>query len=325
MEYIMKKIKIGLLLTITLVMVSCSGDNNGELEYSGTIETTDLIISSQLPGKIESLFVDEGGFVKTGDTLAIINHRKHDLQLAQANAQKRGILSQIKMLKDGARKEDRKLAGESLVQAEANYKVAETNRDRMVKLFKNKTITQKQYDDAMLNYEVASSRYKAAKQTVLKSKSARPEQIELLMANLEQAEASISLIEENINDCYITAPISGQIVNRFVEESEIVSFLSSLFKIIDPKDAELTIYVSEIDLGFINLEQNVEVSIDSFPERAFSGKITNISPEAEFTPKNIQTKDERTKLVFAVKIKIPNSEQILKQGMPADAVIKLQD
>ena len=145
------------------------------------------------------------------------------------------------------------------------------------------------------------------------------------MANLEQAEASISLIEENISDCYITAPISGQIVNRFIEESEIVSFLSSLFKIIDPKEAELTVYVSEVDLGLIQLKQNVEVSIDSYSDKSFSGKITNISPEAEFTPKNIQTKDERTKLVFAVKIKIPNSDQILKQGMPADAVIKLQD
>ncbi len=321
----MKRVTLLATLAIAIVMISCGGDNNGELEYSGTIESTDLIVSSQLPGKIETLFADEGDFVENGDTLAIINHRKHDLQLTQANAQKRGILSQIKMLKDGARKEDRKLAGESLVQAEANYKVAKTNKERMVKLFKKKTITQKQFDDAILGYDVASSKYKAAKQNVLKSKSARPEQIEQLMASLEQAEASISLIEENINDCYIIAPMSGQIVNRFIEESEIVSFLSSLFKIIDLTKSELTIYVSEVDLGFVQLQQNVAVSIDAYSDKSFAGKITNISPEAEFTPKSIQTKDERTKLVFAVKIKISNPERILKPGMPADAVIKLQE
>jgi HlyD family secretion protein len=222
MEDIMKKIKIILIIAITVVMISCDGENNGELEYSGTIESTDLIVSSQLPGKIEALFADEGDFVKKGDTLAIINHRKHDLQLAQANAQKRGILSQIKMLKDGARKEDRKLAGEALVQAEANYKVAKTNKDRMVKLFKNKTITQKQFDDAILGYDVASSKYKSAKQNVLKSKSARPEQIEQLMAKLDQAEASISLIEENINDCYIIAPMAGQITNKFIASIDVI-------------------------------------------------------------------------------------------------------
>lgn len=321
----MNKKSIMLFVLIGATLFSCTNNSDGNLEYSGTIESTDLIVSSQLPGKIESLFFDEGDNVEAGDTLAIIDHRKLDLQLVQANAQKSGILSQIKMLKDGARKEDRILAGESLVQAEASYKVAETNRDRMVKLYKNKTITQKQYDDAMLVYDVASSQYKAAKQNVLKSKSARPEQIEQLMANLEQAEASISLIEENINDCYVIAPISGQVVNRFIEESEIVSFLSSLFKIIDLTESELTIYVAETDLGYIQLQQNVDVSIDTYPDRTFSGKITNISPEAEFTPKSIQTKDERTKLVFAVKVKIPNPNKILKPGMPADARIMIND
>lgn len=319
----MKKTTFVVIFLITIVLISCKSENEKTLEYSGNIECTDLIVSAQSPGKIESLFYDEGDLVKTGDTLAIIEHEKLDLQLAQAKAIKRSLLSQIKMLKEGARKEDRTLANEALIQAEANYELAKTNKNRMTTLFESKSITQKQFDDANLAYDISLSQYKSAKQNVIKSQTSRPEQIEQLIANLEQAEASISIIEKNISDCYITSHITGQVVNRFVEESEIVTFLSSLFNIINLKEAELTIYVSEMDLAYIQLEQNVDVKIDSYQDKVFTGKIIFISPEAEFTPKNIQTKDERTKLVFAIKVKINNPDKLLKPGMPADATIKL--
>ncbi len=313
-----------ILLFITLVIFSCNNNDNDQVEYSGTIETPSLTISSQLPGRVEILLFDEGDSVQKGDTLAIINHDKLDLQLIQAKAKKDAILVQIKMLNKGARKEDRELANEALRQAKSNLSSATKNKERMEKLYKSESITQKQYDDATLAFDVANSRYISAKQNVGKSKSARPEQIELLNANLTQAEANIQIIQKSINDCYIVVPISGQIVNRFIEEGEIVSFMSSLFKIINLTKAELTIYVPEVDLAFIQLGEDVQIKIDAFDNKFFDGKITFISPEAEFTPKNIQTKDERTKLVFAVKIKIDNSEKILKTGMPADAVIKIK-
>jgi len=276
-------------------------------------------------GKIEALFLDEGDIVKKGDTLAIIEHEKLDLQIVQAEAAKNAILAQIKMLKVGARKEDKNLADESLKQAEANYEVAKANKNRMNSLFESKSITKKQFDDANLAFDIANSMYNSAKQNVTKSKSSRPEQIEQLNANLEQANASISLLKKSRNDCYITANISGQIVNRFIEKGEIVTYMTSLFNIIDLTKAELTIYVPETELAFIQLGQSVNINIDAFDDKSFPGKIAFISPEAEFTPKSIQTKDERTKLVFAVKIKMDNPDKILKSGMPADAVINLAD
>ena len=97
--------------------------------------------------------------------------------------------------------------------------------------------------------------------------------------------------------------------------------MSSLVKISDLTNVELYIYVSELELGKIKLGQKAEVSVDAFKDKKFEGKVTYISPEAEFTPKNIQTKDERTKLVFAVKIELPNPDFGLKSGMPADAKI----
>ena len=318
----MKAFNLVFVIFLSIASISCSDRDLENLEYSGTIECKDITVSSQLPGQIESILFAEGDLVTIGDTLAIINHEKLDLQLQQANAVKTEILSQIKMLKSGARKEDRRLAKEALSQAEASFNVAKVNKERMVKLFKSGSITQKQYDDAILAYDVAYSKYNSAKQNVKKSLSARPEQITQLEAKRTQAEASIALLQKNINDCYITSPINGQIVNQFVEESEIVSFMSSIFKVVDLTEAEMKIYVTEIDLAKVKLGENVDVTIDAYNDKVFNGKITFISPEAEFTPKNIQTKDERTKLVFAVKIEIENPEKILKTGLPADVKIK---
>lgn len=321
----MKRKNVMLFAFIMTIMFSCTNNNDGTLEYSSTIEYKDIIVSSQLPGQVESIFFSEGDLVKEKDTILVINHEKLDLQIAQAVASKNVLLSQFKMLERGARKEDRKLAAEKLSQAETSYKIADKNKGRMEKLRSTESITEKQYDDAILAYEISLSKYNSAKQNVKKSKSARPEQIEQIEAKIEQANASIALIKKQINDCYITSPITGQIVNQFIEKGEVVTFLSSLFRIIDLTKAEMVIYVSEIDLAFIKLGDKVEIAIDAYDDKTFAGSIYFISPEAEFTPKNIQTKDERTKLVFAVKIKIPNPDQILKQGMPADAVIKLKD
>jgi len=318
------KMKNAILFTlITIVVFSCSNNNMENLEYSSTIEYKDLVVSSQLSGQIEKIFFSEGDFVKKEDTLLVINHEKLDLQLAQAIAAQNELLLQLKMLEKGARKEDRIVVRELLSQAETNYKFAKKNKERMEQLRSSGSITEKEYDNALLAYNISLSKYNSAKENVKKSRSARPEQIQQIKAKLEQSKASIALIEKQISDCYVISPINGEIVNRYVEEGEVVSFLSSLFRIVDLTRAEIVIYVSEIDLAYIKLGEKVEVSIDAYNNKTFPGTIYFISPEAEFTPKNIQTKDERTKLVFAVKIKIENPEKILKKGMPADVKITL--
>jgi HlyD family secretion protein len=124
-------------------------------------------------------------------------------------------------------------------------------------------------------------------------------------------------------DCYIISPIDGFVVKKFVEKGETVNQSTSLFKISDLSTVDLIIYVSEEEMGSVKLGQKADVKVDAFKEKVFEGKVIYISPEAEFTPKNIQTKDERTKLVFAVKIKIKNPDFELKSGMPADATVIL--
>ena len=125
----------------------------------------------------------------------------------------------------------------------------------------------------------------------------------------------------------MTSPSSGFITKKFLEEGETVGMMSSLFQVADLNSVELVIYVSETELGKVQLGQTAKISVDTFPDKSFDGKVTYISPEAEFTPKNIQTQEERTKLVYAVKIKVDNPDFELKDGMPADASIitKLHD
>lgn len=314
-----------LMIFIFLIgFIACSEENDSSLiEHSGIIETTNIITSSQVVGVVNKIFVDEGKSVRTGDTLAIIDHEKFDLQLAQAQASVRAAEAQLAILKKGARKEDKKQAEEILKQAELNLSQATKNKERMEKLHASQAITEKQYDDAITAYDLAVSKYSTAQQNVNKIKSARPEEIEQAEANLVKARSSISLIQKSINDCYITSPIEGQVVGKFIEVGESVSFMSSMFKITNLAEAELIIYVTEKELALVKYGQQAEITIDAFDDKSFNGEVVFISPEAEFTPKNIQTKDERTKLVFAVKIKIDNSEHFLKPGLPADARIQL--
>ena len=133
----------------------------------------------------------------------------------------------------------------------------------------------------------------------------------------------MDLIQQNIDDCTIKSPVTGIVSKKYSETGEYVTPGSSVLKISDLKTVNLFIYITEPELGKVKLGQIAEVSIDSYKDKIYKGEIIYISPEAEFTPKSIQTKEERTKLVYAVKIRIPNSELDLKSGMPADAKLIL--
>ncbi|MFC2135925.1 HlyD family secretion protein [Bacteroidota bacterium] len=310
---------------LSIILIPGCGNNGDEIiEESGTIEATNIIVSSKVAGSIDKILLDEGALADEGDTILIIDHELYDIQLKQASAGRDFAKAQLDLLVKGSRKEDVKQAEEMLKLAEANFKLAKENKERFDNLYESQSITKKQYDEVSTGFEVAQAQYNAAKENFAKIKNiARPEELVQARAKLEQSEAAVELIQKSINDCYVTAPMAGHIVKNFVEVGESVSPLSSLFKISDLSTVELRVYVSEENLGMVKLGQRAEISTDSYRDKSYEGKVVYISPEAEFTPKNIQTKDERTKLVFAVKIEIPNENFELKAGMPADAVIYL--
>ena len=291
-------------------MLACSGNSHNIIESSGTIEGTDVNIGTEISGKIKQVRVDEGSGVTAGDTLVIIDDTEYQIQLRQAIANLKSFESSYKLATEGSRKED-------ILLAEANFRNAEADYRRMKDLLASQTITQKQYDDAY-------ARYVSAQQTFEKVQSGlRPEEIAGARERRDYAAAQADLLRKKVRDCNILAPTRGTVTLRAAEPGELVTMGSNLLRITYLEDVRVTIYVNEQDYGRVRLGQKAEITIDSYPHKTFDGKVTYLSPNAEFTPKNVQTKDERTKLVFAVKIQVSNSDGALKPGLPADARIRV--
>lgn len=321
----MKTTKIISSIFLFLSLFACGGnDNKSIIEATGTIESTNVTISSKNAGEIKSIIADEGEQVNKGDTILVIDVEALSYQLEQALAAEQISGAQLNLMLKGARTEDIKQAEEAMKQSEANLKIAKSDFERYTKLWESKAITQKQYEDMTARYQISLAQFTAAKENYEKVKKIfRPEEIEQAKANLKKAAASVALLKKNIRDSYVVSPIEGFVVKQFIEVGETVTPMSSLVKISNLSSVNLIIYVSEVELGKIKLGQKAEITIDTYPDKKYEGKITFVSPEAEFTPKNIQTQDERTKLVFAVKIEIRNKNFELKPGMPADAKIIL--
>jgi HlyD family secretion protein len=314
----------GFLSFVFIILLSSCNNKKEENSFtaSGTIESVNVTVSAKSSGQIRKLNFIEGANVKTGDLLVEIDHDLQDIQLRQAESGVDLAEAQLKLLLSGARREDIKQSEELVKQAKINLDLAKTDFDRTSSLLKDNAITQKQYDDAKGRYDLTVTQYNSTKENLSKVKSIiRPEEIEQARANLKHAVASVDLLKKYIEDCKIYAPVSGVVSKKFMEIGETVAPGASLLKISDLEIVNLVIYVPETDLAKIKLGQKADITIDAYKDKTYQGKIIFISPEAEFTPKNIQTNEERTKLVFAVKIEIANPQSELKPGLPADAKI----
>ncbi|PKL08163.1 MAG: hypothetical protein CVV51_10385, partial [Spirochaetae bacterium HGW-Spirochaetae-7] len=286
----------------SVALFSCTKSETG-ISASGTIETTEVRLSSRSQGQVLALAAADGDRVGKGEILASIDHEVLDIQYAQAKAGVDYADAQLRLLLKGAREEDIAQANEALAQASENLKLAESDRDRTKSLFESASATKKQNDDAQARYMVAQAQYAQAEQALKKlSNLARPEEITSARAKLQQARYSVQLLEKAIADCSVPSPIAGTALRRLVEVGELVGVGTGLYMLSNLTTVHLTIYVPETELGRISIGQAAEVRIDSAPDRPFAGRVSYISQEAEFTPKNVQTKDERVKLVFGVKI-----------------------
>ncbi|HET7319851.1 MAG TPA: efflux RND transporter periplasmic adaptor subunit [Nitrospirota bacterium] len=183
--------------------------------------------------------------------------------------------------------------------AEAQFAKAKNDYERFGKLFHDNVISPQQMDGARSAYEVATS------------------QIELSRAALRTADV-------RLQDSVLFSPLSGVVLRKNVEEGETVSAGTPVFTIGDLESPWIKVYVKEDKLGLVKLGQKAEVSVDTFPGKKYEGTITFISSEAEFTPKNVQTREERVKLVFGIKVSVKNEKGELKPGMPADVKILLK-
>jgi HlyD family secretion protein len=307
---------------LSLPAGSCARQPRG-ISASGTIEATEVRVSAKAGGELLELSVGEGSRVSKGQALARIDHETLDLQLEQAEAGVALAEAQLALLLKGARSEDIQQAQEGLVQAEENQRLAREDAERMKGLLASGSATQKQQDDAAARYVVAQAQYNAAAQALRKLQNlARPEEVQAAKARVDQAQVAVRLLEKSIGDATVVSPLDALVTQRLMEPGELVAPGTTLLVLADLSRVELEVFVSEPDLGQVSLGQTVSVRTDGPPPNSFAGRISHISSVAEFTPKNIQTRQERVKLVFGVKIQIENPQGILKAGMPADAVLR---
>jgi len=311
------------IIYLSILIYGCTRDNPNLIESTGTIEATEVDIRSETSGKILSLYFDEGDWVKKGDVLAEIDHEKRDIELSQAKARLAEAEAQLTLLIKGLREKEVERAREAFLESKVLLKDSKREYMRIQKLYDEGVVDLGSRDKTEAAYEAAQKRYEIAKKNYeIALEGSRKEEIQAGEAVKEAAESQVKLIERQIGDATVTIPINGVISERYVELGEFVSVGSLIATVIDLKHVWVMAYVSEKNLGNVKLGQQGKVMVDSFPDKEFIGKVTYISPEAEFTPKNIQTKEERVKLVFGVKIEVDNPDQELKLGMPADAIIE---
>jgi HlyD family secretion protein len=310
-------------IVAVFLLPSCRNQDKREtIIASGTVEAVEVSVAAKTSGQIEKIFVEEGAQVQEGDTLAIVDSASLAIQLRQAEAAVDLARSQLDLLLKGARVEDIRQVEEAAKQAEATLNQASEDLERIQNLYAKESATLKMKQDAETRFQVVQAQHAAAQQALQKvRKLSRPEEVKAAQARLAQAEAGRDLLKKTIDDATIISPTAGIVTHKAREPGEFVGPGITLLTIADLENVRLNIYVTEVDLGRVRLGQQSDVRIDSHPDRVFNGTVIFISPEAEFTPKNVQTREERVKLVYRVKIQIPNPEGILKPGMPADASI----
>lgn len=253
----------------------------------------------------------------------------------------------------GEREEEIRRAAETLKEAKAALEDSKTSLQRSRQLYAQGVVSKERLDSDQFRHDQTLARYRAVENTLrMLEAGTRKEDIaaakaqeEAARAESESARADLSLIalrEEDvtlarsqiekitrqheyvkaqIRDAYVRAPISGTVAEKFIEVGEMVTEGMPIVSINDLSRVWLWVYVPEKDLGRIKLRDTARVKVDSFPDREFPGRVVFIRKEAEFTPKNIQTKEERVTLVFGVKIEVENPEEFLKPGLPGDAVL----
>ncbi|MEL7119507.1 MAG: efflux RND transporter periplasmic adaptor subunit [Bacteroidota bacterium] len=290
---------IGFLLLI-LLLTSCQEEVKTSDAY-GNFEATNVLVSSEANGKLLFLNVEEGRKLNEESLVGLVDTTQLHLQKKQIEATI-GILPQ-KLLTSLAEIEVLERQKENLTR----------ERDRVARLIEKKAATSKQLDDLNGEIEVIDKQIVAVRtQTNTSNRSILVEKEPLL--------AQIDLLNDQIRKSYIYNPISGTVLTKLSEPSEIVGMGTPLYRIAKLDTITLRFYVSGTQLKSIDYGQVIEVLIDEGQDgfESFKGKISWIADQAEFTPKTIQTKEERVNLVYAVEAKVPNPDGKLKIGMPAE-------
>lgn len=311
-----------LLILISALAACLTGCGRGRApDGSGTIECTQVTASTKVAGRVEAMRAEEGSAVAVGDTLALIDSADYELRRDSASAAVAQAQAQLDMMISGARDEDIEQARNKVREAAASATLASTNLARTKSLTESGSATQQQLDEAVAIAERAAAAHATAEEALAKLlRGNRKEEIRMAQAQVDQARAALGLAVRSVAECAVTSPLAGVVTMKVAEAGEVVGVGSPVVMITNLDDAWLSIYIAEDRLAGIAVGDSAYVTIDG-DDGVYPGAVSFISPEAEFTPRDVQTPDERTKLVYRIKVSIENPDRTFKPGMPADGYI----
>jgi HlyD family secretion protein len=334
----MKREQIPVLALVAAAFVAAAGcgadEQAGPPRASGYVEATDVRVAPEVGGRVTEVAVEEGDRVAVGALIARLDTTDLELALARAAAERDQAAAQLRLLQAGARAEDIRQARAQYESAEADVRAAESEQQsaaadlqRFDALLASNAGSRKQRDDAATRKGVADARVAAARERARAAgealarlrAGARPEEIAAARARLAAAAAQVATLEKNIADAVLASPVAGIVTAKTVRAGELVTRGTPIVTVTDLDAAWANVYVDEPVVPNLRIGQKATLVTDA--GQRLDGTITFISPRAEFTPRNVQTAAERSKLVYRIKVTVDNREGVLKPGMPVEAEI----
>ena len=342
----MKKKFAFIVVVLVLITLSVLGYRNyfntpaDITTYSGTIEGTDLPVQPELGGKIIELLVREGQMIKAGDIVAKLDVSQAKISLDSARSQQAQAQAKLNDLLGGARAEEiRRLeyvvtqAKTNLAALEPGLKFEEDNLATNLKLYEGGAIS-KQIVDAQQNkldtlkaqYQSVQASINVAQASVDQAHAGNTQPaIQAQKAAVDITAQSVKAAELSLSKLIIKSPTAGQVLYQHVELGQVVNPGTTMVTILEPNDLWIKIYIPEAKLNQVKVGGMAAIVVDSYPGKTFKAQILYVSNQAEFTPKNVQTKEERTTTVYAVKLSIVEGKEQLKAGMPADVTLSVEE
>lgn len=301
----------------------CSQGTDEVLEASGTVEATEASLGFQVAGRIDSLFVVEGAVVTPGERLAVLDLRDASARLAGARATLALQAARLMELERGTRREEVAQGRAALRAVEQRLAEAERDRARVRALFEGGAVSRQALDAAETGQGVLTAeRDRVVEQLRLLVAGPREEQVAAQRAAVAAARAAVEQGEAALTFAEVRAPFAGTVTHRVREPGEIVGPGTPVVTIANLDDRWIRIYVREDQVGRVALGQRAAIRVDSWPDRSFEGEVTFIASEAEFTPRNVQTQEERVRLVYRVKVQVRGDSAVgLKPGISADVTL----
>ncbi len=318
---------LGLVAAVAFWLVGGgNGATDGTLTASGTVEATDARLGFLVAGRIEQMAVAEGQRVTAGDTLARLDARELDARVQAARADAEAAAAGLAELRAGARTQEIASAEAAVTAAESRATEAAENATRARRLFDGGAISRQALDRALTESRAAEAAATQVRETLdLTREGPRPETLRAAQARLSQAQARQQSVEVAREHATVLAPFDGIVTVRHREPGETVGPGTPVLTLLDPDDRWVRIYVREDRLGSVRLGAKARIVSDTYPGRVIEGEVIFIGSEAEFTPRNVQTAEERVRLVYPVKVRITNDpETVLKPGLPADVTLEVE-